>query len=121
VRNEIRGGNAEITGSFTQREAFELSNVLNNPLDLPLRVVEMSEVGPSLARDSVESGKMAFLLGISITAMFIVIYYTSAGFLAVLVSDLRSTRQSEAPAWYPKLRWPLTVAVVVCLVVGATA
>lgn len=84
VREEIRGGNAEISGSFTQREAFELSNVLNNPLDVPLRVVEMSEVGPSLAKDSVDSGRKAFIWGVAITASFIVIYYTSAGLLAVL-------------------------------------
>ena len=41
VRTEIRGGSAEITGSFTQREAIDLANVLNNPLDLPLEVVKI--------------------------------------------------------------------------------
>ncbi|BET67992.1 protein translocase subunit SecD [Opitutales bacterium ASA1] len=84
VRQEIRGGNAEITGSFTQREAVELSNVLNNPLDVPLRVIEMSEVGPSLAKDSVDSGRKAFIWGLAITAIFIVVYYTSAGLMAVV-------------------------------------
>ena len=49
VREEIDSGSAEITGQFTQREAIELANVLNNPLDLPLVVKEQYEVGPSLA------------------------------------------------------------------------
>ncbi len=84
VRDEIRGGNAEISGSFTQREAFELANVLNNPLDVPLRIVEASEVGPSLAADSVSSGRKAFLWGVALTAIFIVAYYTTAGLLSVV-------------------------------------
>ncbi|MGH8018066.1 MAG: protein translocase subunit SecD [Opitutaceae bacterium] len=84
VREEIRGGSAEISGSFTQREAFELSNVLNNPLDVPLRVVEMSEVGPSLAKDAVDSGYKAFMWGIAITSVFIVVYYTVGGLMAFI-------------------------------------
>ncbi|HOO93742.1 MAG TPA: protein translocase subunit SecDF, partial [Opitutales bacterium] len=52
VREEIRGGGAEISGDFTQREAIELSNVLNNPLAVELEVAEMYEVGPSLAEDA---------------------------------------------------------------------
>jgi SecD/SecF fusion protein len=40
VHEEIPSGSAEITGSFSQREAIELANVLNNPLDLPLEIKE---------------------------------------------------------------------------------
>ena len=41
--------NAQITGSYSQREARELANVLNNPLAIELRVDEMYEVGPTMA------------------------------------------------------------------------
>jgi SecD/SecF fusion protein len=88
VEKEISGGSAEISGSFSQREAFELSNVLNNPLDLPLRIQEQYEVGPSLAADSVASGKLAFIIGVSLTAGFIILFYTSGGFLAVIAMIL---------------------------------
>jgi SecD/SecF fusion protein len=84
VQTAITGGSAQITGSFTDREAVELANVLNNPLDVPLRVVSMSEVGPSLAADSVASGWKAFLIGTAITIAFIAVYYTTAGVLAVV-------------------------------------
>ena len=84
VNDAITGGSAQITGSFSDREAFELANVLNNPLDVPLRVVSMSEVGPSLAADSVSSGWKAFIIGTSLTAAFIIVYYTTAGMLAVV-------------------------------------
>jgi SecD/SecF fusion protein len=88
VEKEIAGGSAEISGSFSQREAVELANVLNNPLDLPLQIKEQYEVGPSLAADSVASGKLAFIIGTSLTALFIVFFYTTGGFLAVIAMIL---------------------------------
>jgi SecD/SecF fusion protein len=84
VERAIPGGSARIFGSFTAREAFELANVLNNPLDVPLRIVSMSEVGSSMAEDAVSSGWKAFVLGTAITVAFIAVYYTSAGLMAVL-------------------------------------
>ena len=83
VQQEIDAGSAEISGNFSQREAFELANVLNNPLDLPLQIKEQYEVGPSLAADSVASGKLAFMIGTALTAAFIIFFYTTGGFLAV--------------------------------------
>jgi SecD/SecF fusion protein len=88
VSEEIGGGRAQITGQFTQREAVELANVLNNPLDLPLRVQEQYEVGPTLAADSVKSGTLAFIIGTACTAAFIIVFYTSGGFLAVIAMAL---------------------------------
>ncbi|RKX35197.1 MAG: protein translocase subunit SecDF [Verrucomicrobia bacterium] len=84
VRQEIRGGSAEITGSFTQREAIDLSNVLNNPLDLPLEVVEMYEVGPSLAEDAISSGVRAAVIGGSLVIGFMVMYFTIGGVVAMI-------------------------------------
>lgn len=42
----------------------------------------------------------------------------AAGFALMLAVDWRMTNEAEAPAWYPQLRWPLTVAVVASLVLG---
>ncbi len=88
VQQEINSDSAEITGDFGQIEANRLANVLNNPLDLPLRVQTQYEVGPSLAADAISSGTLAFLIGISITAIFIVVFYTTGGFLAVCAMAL---------------------------------
>src|SRR4030095_11979552 len=64
VREEISGGNAQISGgNMTDREAINLANVLNNPLDLPLVVKEQYEVGPSLAQDAVDRGLEAGGIG----------------------------------------------------------
>lgn len=40
---------------------------------------------------------------------------------AMLWLDLRATRRGEAPAWYPKLRVPVTCSVVTAVLVGALA
>jgi SecD/SecF fusion protein len=84
VDEPITGGRASITGGFTDREAIELANVLNNPLDRELNLVETAEIGATLAEDAVSSGLKAFIIGTAITVVFIAIYYTTAGLLAVI-------------------------------------
>jgi SecD/SecF fusion protein len=84
VEKEIRGGNAEITGSFSQREAIDLSNVLNNPLDVPLTIKEQYEVGASMADDAIISGRNAFIGGTALTIAFILFFYTVGGLVAAI-------------------------------------
>jgi len=38
-----------------------------------------------------------------------------AGFLCTCALDVRASSRGEAPAWYPRLRLPLTAAVLLCL------
>ncbi|AKC82484.1 protein-export membrane protein SecD [Verrucomicrobia bacterium IMCC26134] len=84
VQEEIAGGSAVITGQFTRREAEDLANVLNNPLDLPLVVREQYEVGPSLAQDAIDSGVRAAVIGTALVAGFMVTYYTVGGGIALI-------------------------------------
>ena len=84
VEKEIPNGTAEISGNFSQREAFELANVLNNPLDLPLQIKEQYEVGPSLAQDAIDSGVTASVIGAVLVAAFMITFYTVGGVVAVL-------------------------------------
>ncbi len=83
VKQEIDSDSAEISGSFSQREAIDLANVLNNPLDLPLVVKEQSEIGPSLAEDAISSGVKASIIGTAAVAAFMITFYTTGGFVAV--------------------------------------
>jgi len=84
VRQRIGGGSAEITGSFTQREAIDLANVLNNPLDVELIIREQNEVGPSLAADAIASGIAASEIAIFLVAGFMILIYTIGGVFAVI-------------------------------------
>ena len=45
----------------------------------------------------------------------------AAAFAALLAVDIRATRRGLAPAWYPKLRVPLTLVVVAALLFAAVA
>ena len=85
VKEEISGGNAQISGgSMTDREAINLANVLNNPLDLPLIVREQKEVGPQLAEDAISSGVKASIIGTALVAAFMITFYTTGGLVAVI-------------------------------------
>jgi SecD/SecF fusion protein len=83
VREEIDSPSAQITGNFTEREAINLANVLNNPLDVELQVKQQYEVGPTLAADAIASGKMASIIGVGLVAAFMITYYTVGGLIAV--------------------------------------
>ena len=83
VKEEISGGSAQISGSFSDREAINLANVLNNPLDLPLIIKEQYEVSPSLAEDAISSGVNASIIGTVLVAAFMITFYTTGGVVAV--------------------------------------
>ena len=82
--NGVLSKNAQITGSFSQREAIDLANVLNNPLSVELRVDEVYEVGPSLAAGSRESSVSAAQWGALLVVVFMLFYYFIGGVVAVL-------------------------------------
>jgi SecD/SecF fusion protein len=85
VKEEISGGNAQISGgAMTDRDAINLANVLNNPLDLPLIVREQKEVGPQLAEDAISSGVKASIIGTLLVAAFMITFYTTGGLVAVV-------------------------------------
>ncbi len=84
VSERISGGNAQITGKYTQREAIDLANTLNNPLELPLEVVEMYEVGPSMAKDSIDSGILASIIGVVAVSAFMIAYFMIGGIVALI-------------------------------------
>jgi SecD/SecF fusion protein len=85
VREEINSDSAQISGgNMTDREAINLANVLNNPLDIALDVKEQYEVGPTLAADAVLSAKNAFIISTCLTIGFMLIFYTFGGMVAAI-------------------------------------
>jgi SecD/SecF fusion protein len=84
IRSAITNGCASISGKFSQRDAFELSNILNNPLEFELKFVELSEIGPSLAEDARINSLRAMLIGTAIVAAFMLIFYHVAGIISLI-------------------------------------
>jgi SecD/SecF fusion protein len=82
INEPITGGSASISGSFDIKEAFELANVLENPLEAPVRIEEERTVDPSLGKDSIKSGVTASLIAAALTFAFMITFYFLAGMVA---------------------------------------
>ena len=84
IRQPIYGGEAVITGRFSDEEARNLASVLENPLKTPVEIEETRSVSASLGADSIRSGIGAGLLGLALTLLFVLLYYRLAGVVACL-------------------------------------
>ncbi|SBO42373.1 protein translocase subunit SecD [Cyanobium sp. NIES-981] len=85
----ITGGSASITGNFSAEEARDLEVQLRGgSLPLPVRVVEVRTVGPSLGADNIRTSLVAALSGLVLVAVFMVLVYRLAGVVAVLALSL---------------------------------
>jgi SecD/SecF fusion protein len=82
IQTPIETGSGQITGQFDNREAFELANVLENPLRAPLRIIQSREVDPTLGKDSIRSGINAAIYGTLAVSGFMLVYYLAAGMVA---------------------------------------
>jgi SecD/SecF fusion protein len=82
IQSAIETGNGQITGHFTDQEAFELANVLQNPLRAPLTIVSSEDVDPTLGKDSIRSGVLASVYAIIFVSLFMLGYYRIAGLAA---------------------------------------
>jgi SecD/SecF fusion protein len=84
IRDAIYGGNAQITGRFTEQEARGLASVLENPLQTPVSIEEERSVSPTLGLDSIRASILAGLIGLAITLVCVLIYYQFAGIIACI-------------------------------------
>ncbi len=80
----ITGGSAQIEGSFTQREATDLANVLKfGALPLRFEQQDVSQVSATLGSDQLDAGIMAGIIGLVLVALFCLLYYRGLGFVAL--------------------------------------
>lgn len=83
IQEEIAGGQAQVTGSFTTDEARDLAIVLRaGALPAPVIILENRTVGPSLGKDSIEKGVRSIIIGSAFVVLFILIYYRLSGVVA---------------------------------------
>jgi preprotein translocase subunit SecD len=80
----IAGGGASITGNFTAEEARELEVQLRGgSLPLPVKIVEVRTVGPSLGAENIRTSLVAGLAGLALVGVFMVVVYRLPGIVAV--------------------------------------
>ncbi len=72
-----------IEGLREPGEVDNLANALMNPLENALVVDEFRNVSPTLGKAVVQQGIVAGLIGLSITALFVLLYYRASGIIAL--------------------------------------
>lgn len=83
VQQEIRDGNAVISGSFTTEDAKQLAVAINSgALPLPMNLVEQRSIGPSLGAIEVQRSVTAGFVGLGMVMIFMVTYYGRLGIIA---------------------------------------
>jgi len=85
IESAITTPDAQITGTFTQREVADLALVLRSgALPASLTYMEERSVGPSLGEASIRAGVRASVVGLVLVTLFLLAYYKRAGFNAVV-------------------------------------
>jgi protein-export membrane protein SecD len=85
IQSKIPDGSGMITtGDISGEKARDLSIVLaTGSMQAPLRIESAERIGPSLGADSIRRGIEAVLIGAILVVLFMVIYYSLSGMLAV--------------------------------------
>lgn len=85
VINPITGGNTQITGNFSLEEAKDLSSILQvGQLPAGTRIVQESQVGPSLGADNIQKSLLTMVLAVFFLCAFMVAYYKRGGWISVI-------------------------------------
>ena len=85
IRSEIPGGRGQITGSFSLDEVNRLALLLRSgALPAALSIIEERSVRPSLGADSIESGKMAAIVGFLAVSALMIAGYGLFGLFSVV-------------------------------------
>ena len=85
VRSQINNGRSSISGMGGLREAEDLVNILmSGALPAPLDIIEERTVGASLGEASIRAGLYSVMFGLSVVALFMIVYYRTGGGIADL-------------------------------------
>lgn len=83
IQNAIRGGNAQITGSFSFEEARNIARALEGgSLPVKMEIVAKFDIDPTLGRETGQSGINAGLVALALVMIFMIAYYRKAGVVA---------------------------------------
>ena len=85
----ISGGTASISGNFTAEQARDLEVQLRGgSLPLPVEILEVRTIGPSLGAENVRRSLVAALSGLVLVGLFMLLIYRLAGAVAVMALSL---------------------------------
>ncbi|MBR2648036.1 MAG: protein translocase subunit SecDF [Sediminibacterium sp.] len=83
VNDPITTGNSQISGNYSLKEAKDLAEILESgKLPAPAKIVQFQQVGPTLGKESVKGGGLAFLVSFIVIFALMLLYFNTAGWVA---------------------------------------
>ncbi len=83
IREEIRDGKAQISGSFTPQEAKTLVRDINyGALPVPIELISTQSIGASIGAETLDKGVHVALFGLLLVIVFLILWYRLPGLLA---------------------------------------
>ncbi|MBR2374648.1 MAG: protein translocase subunit SecD, partial [Lentisphaeria bacterium] len=84
IQGAITGGNAEISGSFTEDEVKSIADALvSGAFPFQIKVNAVFDTDPQLGKSNVNNGVWVGIIGMVLVSAFMIIYYHWSGFIAV--------------------------------------
>jgi preprotein translocase subunit SecD len=84
IAQTIPGGNATISGDFTQATATNLQNVLKyGSLPLTFKILSVDSVSAQLGRAQLDGGLIAAAIGLGLVVIYSFLYYRGLGLVSV--------------------------------------
>jgi SecD/SecF fusion protein len=81
----IDGGSTQITGRFTPAEARDLALLIRGgALPVPVEIIEQRSVGPTLGLAAIAASAWAAVIGVILTALFMMLVYRLLGGIAAV-------------------------------------
>jgi len=83
VNDPITTGNSQISGSYTLKEAQDLSEILESgKLPAPAKIVQEQQVGPTLGSESINGGALSFGIAFLVIFILMLVYFNTGGWVA---------------------------------------
>ncbi len=84
VDQAITGGQAEISGSFNQKSAQDLGNILSyGALPLTFHEQSVDTVTPALGSEQLRAGLIAGAIGLALVIIYLLVYYRGLSLVAI--------------------------------------
>ncbi|MFR0353851.1 protein translocase subunit SecD [Streptomyces sediminimaris] len=84
VKQALTGGNAEISGNFTQEEAQSLANMLSyGALPLSFKEQSVTTVTAALGGEQLHAGLIAGAIGLALVVIYLLVFYRGLSIVAI--------------------------------------
>jgi preprotein translocase subunit SecD len=121
----ITGGQAQITGSFSQQEATNLANVLKyGALPLAFDAGSVEQVSATLGGEQLRAGLIAGAIGLALVVLYSLLYYRGLGLVSVaslVVSGILTYGFVVLLGWQIGFRLSLAGIAGLIVAIGITA